>query len=202
MDVQSAVMDKREAIEDAALALFVDQGFHGTTVPEIARRAGVGTGTLYLYHASKDELLNALLLRWYRTLAGEVQSNAQQAETPRAVFASHWRTAVEFSELNPTAWAFMMQFHDSPYIAEETRREIEAIKAPIVAMFYTGVEQGVFKPLPPELLHAVCVGIMSEVRALAVQGKTTITPELWRAAEAMAWEAISVSKSGNLKRQA
>jgi TetR/AcrR family transcriptional regulator, repressor of fatR-cypB operon len=189
MDVQSAV-DKREAIQDAALALFVEQGFHGTTVPDIARRAGVGTGTLYLYHASKDELLNALLKRWYRTLAVDLQLATQGAATPRAVFAAHWKAAVEFSEEYPAAWAFMVSFHDSPYISEETRQEIDTIKAPIVAMFENGVSQGVFKSLPPALLHAVCMGIMTEVRALAMQGKTTITTELWRAAEAMAWEAI------------
>ncbi|HZS58928.1 MAG TPA: TetR/AcrR family transcriptional regulator [Gemmatimonadaceae bacterium] len=195
MDVQSAV-DKREAIEDAALALFVEQGFHGTTVPEIARRAGVGTGTLYLYHASKDELLNALLLRWCRTLALGLAGATVGADTPRAVFAGFWKAAVDFSEAYPEAWAFMMQFHDSPYIAEETRQEMASIKAPVVAMFCAGVEQGVFKPLPPELLHAVCVGIMSEVRQLSVLGCTPVTAELWQAAEAMAWEAISCRKSG------
>jgi len=194
MDVQSAV-DKREAIEDAALALFVEQGFHGTTVPEIARRAGVGTGTLYLYHASKDELLNALLLKWCRAVADSIQAATRRATTPRAVFAAHWEAAVEFGEQYPAAWDFLMAFHDSPYIAEETRRDIAAIKAPLVSIFYTGVEQGVFKPLPPELLHTVCVGIMSQVRVLAVRGDTPVTPELWRAAEAMAWEAISCRKS-------
>ena len=199
MDVQSTIdkreaIDKCKAIEDAALALFVEQGFHGTTVPEIARRAGVGTGTLYLYHSSKDELLNALLLRWCRTFAVDLQEATQGAETPRAVFAGFWKAAVDFGEQYPCAWAFMMQFHDSPYIADETRREMQSIKAPVVGMFEAGVEQGVFKPLPPELLHAVCVGVMSEVRNLATLGQMTVTAELWREAEAMAWEAISCRK--------
>jgi TetR/AcrR family transcriptional regulator, repressor of fatR-cypB operon len=204
MDVQSAVEDrteKCELIEQAALELFVEQGFHGTTVPDIARRAGVGTGTLYLYHASKDELLNALLLRWYRVFAVELHSATGDAVLPREVFGAYWGAAVAYSERHPTAWAFVMQFHDSPYIAGETREEIEAIKAPIVAMFHDGVEQGVFKQLPPALLHAVCVGILCEVRTLAVQGHTTVTAELWRAAEAMAWEAISLSKIADVKRQ-
>jgi TetR/AcrR family transcriptional regulator, repressor of fatR-cypB operon len=200
MDVQSATIDKGEAIEDAALTLFVEQGFHGTTVPEIARRAGVGTGTLYLYHASKDELLNALLLRWCRTMMAALQEATHGATSPREVFAAYWREAVDFSERNPQAWSFMMSFHDSPYIAEDTRQKMEAMKAPVVALFYTGVAQGVFKALPPELLHAVCVGIMSEVRVLAA--RTTVTPQLWQAAEAMAWEAISMSKIDDVKRQA
>jgi AcrR family transcriptional regulator len=37
---------------DAALALFVEQGFTATRTEEIASRAGVSKGTLYLYFAS------------------------------------------------------------------------------------------------------------------------------------------------------
>src|SRR5438067_8425981 len=41
--------DKREAIMSAALELFVERGFYGTAVPEIAERAEVGAGTIYRY---------------------------------------------------------------------------------------------------------------------------------------------------------
>ena len=37
--------DKREAILQAALDLFGEYGFHGTAVPQIAEKAGVGAGT-------------------------------------------------------------------------------------------------------------------------------------------------------------
>ena len=52
--------DKREAIMAAALELFVERGFYGTAVPEIAERAGVGAGTIYRYFESKEALVNAL----------------------------------------------------------------------------------------------------------------------------------------------
>ena len=55
-----AVSDKREAIMQAALELFVERGFYGTAVPEIADRAGVGAGTIYRYFESKEALVNAL----------------------------------------------------------------------------------------------------------------------------------------------
>jgi hypothetical protein len=41
---KKAPADKREAILDAGLALFVERGFHGTAVPELAAAAGVGAG--------------------------------------------------------------------------------------------------------------------------------------------------------------
>jgi AcrR family transcriptional regulator len=183
---------KCEAIEAAALALFVEQGFHGTTVPEIARRAGVGTGTLYLYHASKDDLLNALYVRWNARLIESAAAATRGAVTARERFGSHWRAAVEFGDRYPVAFQFLMAYCDSPYLSESTRCRIESMKMPLVALFHDGIEQQVFKPLPPVLLQAVCLGVLREARALATQRKIDMTPALWDAAESMAWDAISI----------
>src|SRR5688572_30635070 len=59
-DRRAAPADKSEAIMNAALDLFVEKGFHGTAVPEIADKAGVGAGTIYRYFENKEALVNAL----------------------------------------------------------------------------------------------------------------------------------------------
>src|SRR5690606_41345551 len=46
---------------DAALALFVEKGFAATRVDEVAARAGVSKGTLFLYFPSKEELFKAVV---------------------------------------------------------------------------------------------------------------------------------------------
>ena len=46
---------------DAALALFVENGFADTRVEEVAARAGVSKGTLFLYFPSKEELFKAVV---------------------------------------------------------------------------------------------------------------------------------------------
>jgi AcrR family transcriptional regulator len=51
----------REAILRAALELFAERGFAGTTVAEVAERAGVSKGLIYAYVESKEELLRAIL---------------------------------------------------------------------------------------------------------------------------------------------
>src|SRR4051812_31840826 len=60
VSLKKAPSDKREAITTAALELFVERGFYGTAVPEIADRAGVGAGTIYRYFESKEALVNAM----------------------------------------------------------------------------------------------------------------------------------------------
>src|SRR5208283_5113380 len=43
-------------IERAALHLFTRKGFHGTTVREIASRAGISMGKLYIYYDTKEDI--------------------------------------------------------------------------------------------------------------------------------------------------
>ena len=54
---------KRDAILDAATVVFAERGFFNAQVADIARRAGVAAGTVYLYFKSKDDLLVSLFNR-------------------------------------------------------------------------------------------------------------------------------------------
>jgi AcrR family transcriptional regulator len=49
--------EKLERIKAAARALFAEKGFEATTTREVSQRAGVGTGTLFLYVRDKHDLL-------------------------------------------------------------------------------------------------------------------------------------------------
>ena len=49
--------EKRQRILKAALNVFAERGFYNAKVSEVARRAGVADGTIYLYFKNKDDLL-------------------------------------------------------------------------------------------------------------------------------------------------
>ena len=51
---------RRQQILDAALRCFSRDGFHNTTTADIVRESGVSQGTLYLYFATKDDMVLAL----------------------------------------------------------------------------------------------------------------------------------------------
>jgi AcrR family transcriptional regulator len=53
--------DKRERLLAAAAAVFAARDFHEVQVSEVAERAGVGKGTVYLYFPTKDDLHRAAL---------------------------------------------------------------------------------------------------------------------------------------------
>jgi AcrR family transcriptional regulator len=54
--LDDTVAKNKLKIERAALKLFTRQGFHGTTVREIARGAGVSMGSLYIYYKTKEDI--------------------------------------------------------------------------------------------------------------------------------------------------
>ena len=55
-------VDKRKAILDACLSLFCESCFQETSTASISQKAGVATGTLFLYFENKEELVNELYL--------------------------------------------------------------------------------------------------------------------------------------------
>jgi AcrR family transcriptional regulator len=59
---------RREAVLDAAAALFLEHGFHGTSVDDLGAAAGISGPGLYRHFASKDALLMAVLDRVWAQL--------------------------------------------------------------------------------------------------------------------------------------
>ena len=52
---------RRQAILDAALSVFAERGFEAARLDDVAARAGVAKGTLYLYFRDKEALFEELM---------------------------------------------------------------------------------------------------------------------------------------------
>ena len=66
--------DKRERLLAAAAAVFAERDFHQVQVSDVAERAGVGKGTVYLYFPTKDELHRAALEASLEPIGSEVDA--------------------------------------------------------------------------------------------------------------------------------
>ena len=107
---------------DAALALFVEKGFAATRTDEVAERAGVSKGTLYLYYPSKEELLKAVIGHYLSARIAEgVQLAARfegsAADLLRSVLADWWGQLYD----SPAAGVFKLvitEVRNFPDIAE------------------------------------------------------------------------------------
>ena len=182
--------DKREAILEAALGLFVERGFHGTAVPLIAEKAEVGTGTIYRYFESKEAIVNALYQQWKSRMATLISNDLPLGRPARELFTAFWKRMMAFATENPTAIAFLELNHHAAYLDEASRALEERSLAMGRMLLGEMRRMQVVKDLPAELLIAIMQGIFVSLVRYSREGCLTLTPELVDAAEGCAWEAI------------
>lgn len=72
--------EKHSRILDAAIDVFAEKGFYSARIADVASRAGVADGTIYLYFKNKDELLLTIFEEKMSELIEGMQ-NAMQGET-------------------------------------------------------------------------------------------------------------------------
>jgi TetR/AcrR family transcriptional regulator, repressor of fatR-cypB operon len=130
------VDDKRRRILDAALATFAERGFHGTSVPEVADAAGVGTGTLYRYFEHKEALVNevyrdAKLRLRAALLEGMASPDSYRANDAERWFAELWRRLGAFAKANPDAFRFLEMQDHVAYLDAESRQIEMTVIAPL-----------------------------------------------------------------------
>jgi len=93
--------EKRARILAAARRLFERQGFEATTAREICRRAGIGTGTLFLYVRDKRELLFLVFRDEARELFRSGRERAAAAPNPIDALMSLFGEFIAFYARNP-----------------------------------------------------------------------------------------------------
>lgn len=151
---------------DAALALFVEKGYAATRLEEVAARAGVSKGTLYLYFDSKEALFKAVVREGLVPLLEEgetlvAQSNAPADELFRAIVARWWE-AVGDSPIGGIPKLIFAEARNFPEIARFYADEvIERGKRLMAAALRRGIESGEFRPFDPEVMvHIVFAPLM------------------------------------------
>jgi AcrR family transcriptional regulator len=78
-------VDKRQSILDAALDEFAARGFADTRLDDVARRAGVAKGTIYLYFSDKESLFQDLVRTRLSPLIGTIEAAAVRELPVRAL---------------------------------------------------------------------------------------------------------------------
>lgn len=161
--------NKRELILDAAVLEIALNGYYGTTVSTIARRAGVADGTIYLYFENKEDLLVSIFERAMRrfneeaaSIVNEEGAGAGAEEKLRRLVALHLTLLGEDRDL---AVIFQVEFRHTLHILERlSRSHMRDYLALIARVVEQGKGEGVFKRDVDALFAAkVVFGILDEM---------------------------------------
>lgn len=76
------IEEKKGRIEEAAKQLFIKQGFHATSMRDIAARTGTSLGNLYNYYRTKEEILESIIRKYQKVIDARLRAIFDEIEEP------------------------------------------------------------------------------------------------------------------------
>lgn len=155
---------------DAALELFVEKGFAATRSEEVARRAGVSKGTLYLYYPSKEELFKAVVRQKLSQLIAEGQDlvGSFEGHTSDLLRQLTWVWWERFGN-TPAAGIHKVVIAEVRNFPELAQFYADEVITPADRLFSSTVERGIvrgeFRALP---VHDVAHALMAPMIFMAL----------------------------------
>ncbi|NDC60978.1 MAG: TetR/AcrR family transcriptional regulator [Betaproteobacteria bacterium] len=141
---------------DAALSLFVEKGFAATKVEEVALRAGVSKGTLFLYFSSKQDLFKAVIRAnladhfpaWNQEFSSFEGSTSDML---RHAMQSWWER-IGNTKASGITKLVTSEAHNFPEVVQFYESEVmQPGQKLFKAILQRGIDNGEFKPLPTEV---------------------------------------------------
>ena len=155
--------ERPEQILSAALEIFGEQGLAAARLDDIAQRAGIGKGTIYLYFATKEELFKAVVRREVITRIEDAERfQRDNADAPAAALlheflAKYW-TSVRLKTSNAMFRIVMTELQKFPDLNAFYGKEVIARAwSVIAAMIQRGIDRAEFRPVDPHLVTRVFV---------------------------------------------
>ena len=144
----------------AALDLFVERGFASTRLEDVAKRAGVSKGTLYLYFENKQELFKAVVRDNIVHSIGEAEntmaaSDGSSADLLRSVMMQWWH---EFgaTKLAGLTKLMLAEANNFPELAQFYNDEVVTRgNALITSLIERGMQRGEFRRVDAVLVTAI-----------------------------------------------
>lgn len=152
-----------DEVLDAALDLFIEKGFAQTRVEDIAARAGLSKGAIYLYFPSKEAVLDALMRRAISPVAdGALQVLGNHAGDPRPIISAALRlVAGRLADPRMVAIPRLVirEVIHFPHFAQTYRTEVlDRIMPALEAVIRNGIRNGYLRDVDPELTLRNVIG--------------------------------------------
>ena len=186
--------DRREAILDAALHCFVERGFYGTTIPEIADKAQIASGTIYHYFDSKEALVNALFRHWKGHIAQRVLTAFPAGAPSREQFRVMWHEIVAFALASPQAFAFIELHNHASYLDAESKVIDGQTKQFAHMMIRRAQTEGIIKPLDAWVLMELVFGAFIGMMKAHWEGRIQLSEQTIADAEKACWDTVALAK--------
>jgi AcrR family transcriptional regulator len=149
----------------AALEFFVERGYAATRLDDVAARAGVSKGTLYLYFPSKEDLFRAVvrenLLPVLDEAAALIDRHSGHSADLFREFVHGWWQHIGATPLAGLTKLMMAESGNFPEVAQFYHDEIiSRSNALVIRMLERGIARGEFRAVDVSQAHRIVVAPM------------------------------------------
>lgn len=181
---------KLEAVIAATCRLAAERGLFGLTLAEIAKAAGIGTSTLYVYFADKESLFNEVYRRAKRE-AIDFYSGENDSSAPlKRRVQNLWNKVLDHRLHRFDQAAFMEQFANSSFMSDDSRAYTMRIGEGLMQIVVEGQREEILKAVPIPFLSSTLFGSVRETARLIRAGAVTDTEENRNIAFQLCWDGI------------
>jgi len=136
----------------SAIELFVERGFASTRLEDVARRAGVSKGTLYLYYANKEDLFKAVVRQTILPMIDDAETSVAEfdghsAELLRHVILSWW-VRIGATKASGISKLILAEADNFPELARFYQEEVMTRRMRMISnMLERGIRRGEFRAI-------------------------------------------------------
>ncbi len=149
-----------QKILTAARKTFARHGYSGTSVDEIARRAGVNKATLYYQIGDKDTLYANVIHQVLGNIAQSVAQAVVKGKTPEEKLRAYILFLADAVDKNPDLPPIMMREVASggAHLPQVAAQDMASVITVLLGILEEGNEKNVFNDVVPFMVHAMIIG--------------------------------------------
>lgn len=163
--------ERRPQIVEAATQVFIRKGYRKTTMPDIAREAGLSVGGVYWYFKSKDEVVLALLEEIFqsdlKSMKILLDSDSSATERLKFFVGASIRNYDEIAWINSVGLEFFGQAGHDPLVRGFIQAYISHYRQALVRLIEQGIERGEFRTVNPVDTANAIIGLEEGLSMIA-----------------------------------
>lgn len=171
----------KEAIRDAAAALFAEKGFSATSTREICQRAGITKPVLYYYFGNKVQLYEELVLDTYNDYQKELRRAARHGRTPNERLINVLSAMFSFARHRHNYWRVGFRMVLAPEKESPTINYVEMSQADerlLAEIIREGIRRGEMKGRPEFIAGAIVGMAISSILGFLLTGQPLLDRSL------------------------
>ncbi len=145
--------ERKKQILEAASDEFAKKGFAKTRMDDIAAKAGLSKGTLYLYFKSKDAIITSLLDHLFKYEMRDLDENCNGLTSEECLmefFTSLSQRLQNWWRFIPVTYEFLGLIFRNKLVQQSFRRYLKTYVAMVVPVIQNGIRNGEFQDVDPK----------------------------------------------------